>query len=364
MSNVSKIRTLFNRENPTDFIAAVHARRFEAKYKHKPFIQSLDNDIRRLCPPELIDTEKKYARIRTDVVYSIYAFGASALDYFAYRFYAKTYAERRTFFTEFNRYEFYSYVNDKDAVKIFQDKYATYRNFSKYYGREVFAFGGASDITKLLDFSQRHDEFFVKPVKSSCGIGVKKYRFSDFSSLDKLTRIMLESGRSVVEEAIVQSDEMASLHAPSVNTLRVNTLVTDDGVKLLYPFMRVGHSNAFIDNAGSGGIIMPIDVNTGVVHLLPGDESLHRYIVHPDTGAQLVGFKVPRFDEAMKLAAELASVVPSVRFVGWDLALTDKGWVMVEGNDRAMFFCQQFGDRIGKREEHFRLAGIDRTNLS
>jgi len=42
-------------------------------------------------------------------------------------------------------------------------------------------------------------------------------------------------------------------------------------------------------------------------------------------------------DEAVKMIKELALIVPEVRYVGWDIALTDKGWVLIEGNDKGMF---------------------------
>ena len=43
---------------------------------------------------------------------------------------------------------------------------------------------------------------------------------------------------------------------------------------------------------------------------------------------------------AVALAKELAGVIGTNHYVGWDLALTDKGWVMVEGNPRGQFIMQ------------------------
>ena len=48
------------------------------------------------------------------------------------------------------------------------------------------------------------------------------------------------------------------------------------------------------------------------------------------------------------MAKQLAQVIPSNRWTGWDLALTDDGWIMVEGNARAQFGFQ-IADRTGFR---------------
>lgn len=44
--------------------------------------------------------------------------------------------------------------------------------------------------------------------------------------------------------------------------------------------------------------------------------------------------------DLVKIAKELALIVKGNRYSGWDLALTDKGWVMIEGNARGQFVWQ------------------------
>ena len=47
---------------------------------------------------------------------------------------------------------------------------------------------------------------------------------------------------------------------------------------------------------------------------------------------KIVGFKVPMFKEAVDLVKEAAKVVPEIGYVGWDVAISEKGPVLVEGN--------------------------------
>ena len=80
------------------------------------------------------------------------------------------------------------------------------------------------------------------------------------------------------------------------------------------------------------------------------DETGNTYTNHPDNGFRLVGFRVPKWEEAFAMARQLALHDPSIHYAGWDLALTDAGWVLVEGNPRAQLVFQ-ISEQKGFRPE-------------
>ena len=51
------------------------------------------------------------------------------------------------------------------------------------------------------------------------------------------------------------------------------------------------------------------------------------------TNTSIVGFKIPKYKEVIELAKKASLVVDEVRYVGWDIAVTDKGPVIIEGNE-------------------------------
>ena len=54
---------------------------------------------------------------------------------------------------------------------------------------------------------------------------------------------------------------------------------------------------------------------------------------HPNSGIRFKGWQVPRWDELVKTATDLhATLAPKHKYVGFDFALTPKGWVVVEAN--------------------------------
>lgn len=87
-----------------------------------------------------------------------------------------------------------------------------------------------------------------------------------------------------------------------------------------------------ITNALQGSIFGIVDLDSGVVIsdlCSYNDDVFHE---HPDTGFVSKGFEVPYWQDILKLTAEAASVVPQVGYVGWDVAISKDGPVLIEGN--------------------------------
>lgn len=143
----------------------------------------------------------------------------------------------------------------------------------------------------------------------------------------------------VAEELIRQCDEMAVLNPDSVNTVRMTTIRCDDHIEFLMPMLKCGRKGKCVDNAGSGGVLCEVDLATGTV-LRAASKKGEPMTHHPDSGLPLIGFRIPRWQEALEFSEQLCTVVPENRYTGWDIALTDDGWVMVEGNSRGEFGMQ------------------------
>jgi hypothetical protein len=79
----------------------------------------------------------------------------------------------------------------------------------------------------------------------------------------------------------------------------------------------------------------PVDLETGILGLMTGDKGDTRFqwfADHPVTGVPVLGRTLPHWPEirAVALAAHLAC--PDRLLVGWDIALTPDGAVLLEGN--------------------------------
>ena len=92
-----------------------------------------------------------------------------------------------------------------------------------------------------------------------------------------------------------------------------------------------------------------IDSETGVIKTTGVDRDFKRYVVHPDSGKVIPGFKIPSWNNIVSAIKKAAHYVPTVRYVGWDIAVGKNGEViMIEGNKSADHDVTQVADQVGK----------------
>lgn len=283
-----------------------------------------------------------------DSAWERFIHGANKVDYFQYGFYFKRRPAREQFVTIGKLRSFYRTCNDQEKSKIFSDKAAFAKTFKEYIGRDILDMKNAS-YEDFNAFVKKHDKMFIKPQDGTYGRGVRIVECDKNRGTDLYERL---NGKNVlVEEVINQHPELAAFNASTLNSLRVVTLLRPNGEVSVLPgsAIRVGRSGKIADNFHHNGLGAQIDNETGIVCSTGIDKSGNRHIIHPDSKLTLLGFRIPFWDEVKKCVCSAAKVVPEVRYVGWDVAITDDNRiVLIEGNDRADPDLGQMSDGIGK----------------
>lgn len=264
-------------------------------------------------------------------------------EFFIFHFEDYDEAKRRSFVPEYDKNVFCDMVNDKNQAEVFLDKWTTYTFFKDYFGRDVYSVRSISDLEKdeFVEFITRHPAFIMKPVYGTRGAGIQVIdSLSLQDAKDKLSNLYLSGVKAMIlEELIVQDDRLAALHKESANTLRVATLRYDDRVDVLFSYLRMGKGASVIDNASAGGVFGVVNVKTGKIYAAC-DRFGGSFERHPDSGIDLIGFEIPRWNEVIALVTKAAQVLPKVRYVGWDVAVTKTGCVLIEGNDKGRWSFQ------------------------
>ena len=262
---------------------------------------------------------------------------------------------RHSFVMQNEGFRFRRAVNPKNVHELFLDKGTTFDYFKDYYGREVVKIL-KKDCQKdvFAAFVEKNKNVIVKSLKEAGGVGVRIVKFADNqNNVSVLYEDLWKNYPEgfLLEQIIIQSNELSVFHPKSVNTIRLTTYKYNGNVELIHrSFVRFGQGNAVVDNGAQGGIMCSIDFESGIVTAAM-DEFGNCYLVHPDSGKTIIGFQIPQWKEAKEMAITLMGVIPDARYVGWDLALTDKGWVMVEGNSKGLFIGFQLPNQKGWREE-------------
>lgn len=276
----------------------------------------------------------------------------SADEYFSYKFYEKNSRERHEYVGDLERRYVCHILNEHTSSKIFSHKDLTYQKFQKFYGRDVLKIQSSQDKQKFMDFLEKHKKAFIKPVHAGGGTGAR-FIPEGTDSEDAFKSIMNDVnkyGEVVVEQPVVQAQEFNRLNPSSVNTVRIATFLDGDKVLIFYVLLRIGRKGMIVDNVSSGGVCVPVDSDTGICKRGFYTKKGENFNKHPECGYEINGFQIPKWKELLKIVDELAHVLPDVRYVGWDLALTDSGWVMIEGNSAAQIFGTQIYENKGLRE--------------
>lgn len=277
------------------------------------------------------DVHKKTKRNRLlifiDVIYCGLKYQAGYIDYNLFEMYTMNKDERNTVITRGINNEIITKYNDKEAMKIFNDKIKFNYKFNDYLKRDFL------EITKdnydeFEKFVKNHKEFIAKPTSESCGKGVEKINV-DKKDLKKLHDDLYNNGQILVEELVYQTKELEKLHPDSINTLRVVTLKGHVVTALL----RIGNNHNNVDNFNHEGLCVPIEVEDGTIKYKAIDKKGNLYERHPLTNEMIVGFKVPRWNEVKKFCEEAAKVEERVGYIGWDVCVTKDDICFIEANE-------------------------------
>ncbi len=267
---------------------------------------------------------------------------------------------RYSFLSRLESNDYLSLLNPNRYAALARDKFLTHLILERngiptpelyaYYNPEK---SGADFNAVLHDLqSKRVSSCVAKPaVDGAHGQGVFVCNGIDYESDDCIMiksngerlslRLFCEQNKSsswLFEGRVVQSAQIGNINPSSVNTIRLMTALYPDGhVNAFAAFMKFGRAGSDVDNAGSGGNIdCAFDVDTGTCYNTVQFNSYSSVIKcdrHPDSNILINGMRIENWDEIKREICEYQSRIPELKAIGWDVALTDDGPVIIEINN-------------------------------
>ena len=256
------------------------------------------------------------------VSYSEYAY--------QYEFYNKDEAERDEYVSRLKMSYFYLRYGPGVLRPLFRNKATFLKKFDKYIHRKWLYAPEAS----FEQFEQLLSDFdcIIKPCEGSRGKGVfKVYKDSNHKDDKELYESCVKDGM-MVEQCIESCEELKALHPQSLNTIRVVTVSNKEKACVFSGVLRTGVGNSVIDNSHAGGVSAQINIKNGVVESDGVDVNGNRFVCHPDSGIQIKGFVVPKWDAIVNTCCEVAKQIGNP-ITGWDVVINNNGDVeFIEGN--------------------------------
>ena len=272
--------------------------------------------------------------------------GCGYSDYLNYELYNKTFKEIDEYVTIKHQDKFYEIVSPAKYKTFFTIKPNFLNNFKDYINRSFFAGGTIEELKAFLD---KNEEFMVKPYDGLGGKGVYKEYRKNIKDVNDFYNYLNEN-HLFIEEYVKQNKEVNRLCKESVNTIRIMTFSYNGKSEIVYAAMRIGNGINNVDNFHQGGMGCKIDLEKGILIGDAIDKDLNHYEVHPKSKVKFDGFVLPNWEKAKKLVLDASLVNNNIHMVGWDVALTDEGATLIEGNRRPGFDLIQVLSKRGRKD--------------
>jgi hypothetical protein len=151
--------------------------------------------------------------------------------------------------------------------------------------------------------------------------------FFDRGSFDpsKIYRL----GNGLFQRVINQHELFQEFAKQSVATLRMTTILEDDGTTSMRAcYLRLGTgSDTHVQSKSN--IRVPIDIKNGAFSDVGFTADWLEVDRHPTSGVKFQGKVIPGYDACLKLVRSLHQRVPHTRCIGWDITLDDQENVRV-----------------------------------
>lgn len=236
-----------------------------------------------------------------------------------------------------NKYKFYKWCNLNGVKTI--PVLAVFENGKLIHKK----WEGEPDLPKEDLFSKNLDFAWGEAAQRWAYCGEDQYtsgsvgRLSAAELVDELRRDSREQDL-VLQRRVLNASSIDRFSLGGLCTIRVVTCSNKQkDIEPLFATLRMPTGDSVADNFQSGGIAAPVDLETGqlgsAVAKYP-TESGDFYETHPDTGAQIKESRVPCWEEVLDLVRFAHEQFQRTVTVGWDVAITEDGPIVIEGNKR------------------------------
>lgn len=305
---------------------------------------------------------KSFWRIIAELTYLAVKNKTLPAYYFSKHLYKKDVKNIHDYFPAAKLYSIRQKLNDQDAAKVLDNKMFFHMFFQRYITslpkflmsnqKNLFLLDTSHIVvTSIKEFEtilynlvenySATKSIFIKKTYASYG-GSNTYRISlnDFpintTTLESMFKEITKSSY-LFQETISQHVELNKLNPSCLNTVRMDTFFDIAGnVEIMSSFLRMSLTNLHADNVSLGGCCVGINDQTGKL-MKYGYSSITKtggsiLTSHPKTGLTFQNFVIPYYYEAKQLVLKAAHLIPNVRLIGWDIAISDSGPILVEGN--------------------------------
>ena len=278
----------------------------------------------------------------------------------------------------------YGFMSDKLAAETMM------RGFGVSVTKTLAVVGGnypGNAFRKIGSPDELHSFFstvalplFGKPVNSNQSLGSARFEKYDSAkrtmqlangntvTVDELWAEISEhfQGDYIFQQCLESHDKFKKLCGGGLPTVRIVTLDHGDGPEFYRACVKLTGKDNVADNFWrKGNLLAPVNQANGEMDAALTAMGIDGEFVdsHPDTQQKITGEAVPFWKEACELALEVAGFYKGALLIGFDIAITNKGPVIVEVNNDPHLIMLQAAFRKGVLDKKMLAAVAYANNL-
>lgn len=317
---------------------------------------------------EVVSGKKSIFRIFIDIYRLSKYWKVFPDSYFRFGMFMKDYTDFDKMKSFIPQQAYYPFSKAKDArYNLLIDDKILFHDIMSYYGLPVpkryfiYRNGEFRNASKILTNDEvnsilkniNDDRIFVKLTSGGGASGIFIYTkkengiYVDDKKNEVSAEMIKEKYREtdlIFEEQIKQDKILAQFNPDTVNTIRILTYKD----KIASATVRFGGKGDFIDNLSKGGVAVSCDIETGEL----GEYGMriydiNKYYEHPDSKIKFKGVRISQWEEIKNIITKSLNLLPYYKSVGFDIATTDEGPVIIEINTGAGIGLSQIGREYG-----------------
>ncbi len=190
-------------------------------------------------------------------------------------------------------------------------------------------------IDEAINLISLEDEVICKPtLETGSGYGIRFWMTQKDAEEIRTFLINPNETDYVIQAIVKQHSKLNKVHKGSINTIRICSILMDDGVHILSSVLRMGVGNSKVDNAHYGGISCGINPDGTLKKYAYGRYTGEKFDKHPQ-GLVFDGYTIPCYNKAVELVKKSHPTIAHFRLVSWDIAIDEnEEAVLIEANMR------------------------------
>lgn len=261
-----------------------------------------------------------------DILFCKIKYKANLNDYKMFSMYLLNNKERKTILTSGKNLILTNKLNDYSKLHIFENKNEFNEVFGDYLKRK-WMFINRKNYNEFECFIKNMDYIIAKPNDNTEGKRIEKIKVGDYS-IKELYNYLKDKDLLLIEEVIKQHNYLNKLYSKSINRVTVVTILYNDITYIISINLNLGN-NSIVDSLKRGGMTNKIDIETGTSLHPFCDRGLNNYYFHPVTKEKINNIKLPYINEIKSLVKDLSKIIKTVRYVSWDIAITNDGPILI-----------------------------------